>query len=81
MVGELLDQSETPSIYALGLVNDNEPWDPDIHDDAVTAKRKRNKLAKPDYWESELQGEPVYVVEDRIVWLLKPVCIPPFSNA
>lgn len=69
LVDHVLDQAQQRAQYAIGLVNDNEPFNPQLHPDAV----KKPDLVVPDYWQSKQRRKTYHVVEDRIIWLMDQV--------
>jgi hypothetical protein len=70
----ILDLTQIPSLYALGIVFDNEPFDRKLHKDALDDRGKpMDELVFEDFWYSKRAKKPQYVVQDRIMWLLKQV--------
>lgn len=71
-VNHILDQRELRARYAIGLLFVNEPFDREIHKDALTKNGRRNAHIAPlDEVYSELYGYKQYVVENRIKWMMR----------
>ena len=71
----VLDQKQLRSLYSVGLLNEAETFNPHQHPDALDEHgRPSDDVVLKDVWYSE-RGNPEYVVQDRVVWLLTPVSV------